>query len=222
VQNAQWSRNEIDRFILHRLEAEKLQPTRPASKEHWLRRLTFDLTGLPPTLAELDAFLADNSARADGKVIDRLLKSPAFGERMALEWLDVVRYGDTDGLFEDHPRSLYPWRDWVVDAFNKNLPYSDFLTWQLAGDLLPKPNVVEARSGTPLHEMTPEAIKGLLLNPIYAGVGPYPSLVEDNQWVHACKKMIEEDGAEQFLVNLLYVLRECFDDEDVGLPDEST
>ena len=137
VQNAQWSRNEIDRFILHRLEAEKLQPTRPASKEHWLRRLTFDLTGLPPTLAELDAFLADNSARADGKVVDRLLKSPAFGERMALEWLDVVRYGDTDGLFEDHPRSLYPWRDWVVDAFNKNLPYSDFLTWQLAGDLLP-------------------------------------------------------------------------------------
>ena len=91
-----------------------------------------------------------------------------------------------------------------------------------SGDPLPQPNVVVAKSGTPPHEMTPEAIKGLLLNPIYAGVGPYPSLVEDNQWVHACKKMIEEDGAEQFLVNLLYVLRECFDDEDVGLPDEST
>jgi hypothetical protein len=90
-----------------------------------------------------------------------------------------------------------------------------------SGDPLPRPNVVVARSGTPPHEMTPEAVKGLLLNPIYAGVGPYPPLVEDNRWVHACKKMIEEEGAEQFLVNLLYVLRECFDDEDVGSPDES-
>ena len=79
---------------------------------------------------------------------------------------------------------------------------------------LPKPNVVAAKSGTPPHEMTPEAVKGLLLNPIYAGVGPFPAIVEDNQWVHACEKMIEEDGAEQFLVNLLYVLRECFGDDD--------
>ena len=89
------------------------------------------------------------------------------------------------------------------------------------GDPLREPNGGVARPGTPPHEMTPEAIKGLLLNPIYAGVGPYPPLVEDNQWVHACKKMIEEDGAQQFLVNLLYVLRECFGDEDVGTPDES-
>ncbi len=88
-------------------------------------------------------------------------------------------------------------------------------------DPLPKPNVVVAKSGTPPHEMTPEAIKGLLLNPIYAGVGPYPAIVEEKQWVRACEKMIEEEGAEQFLVNLLYVLRECFDDEDVGPPDES-
>ena len=88
-------------------------------------------------------------------------------------------------------------------------------------DPLPKPNVVVAKSGTPPHEMTPEAIKGLLLNPIYAGVGPYPAIVEKRQWVCACEKIIEEDGAEQFLVNLLYVLRECFDDEDVGSLDES-
>ena len=88
-------------------------------------------------------------------------------------------------------------------------------------DSLPKPNVVVAKSGTPPHEMTPEAIKGLLLNPIYAGVGPYPAIVEERQWVCACEKMIEEEGAEQFLVNLLYVLRECFGDEDVGPPDES-
>ena len=90
-----------------------------------------------------------------------------------------------------------------------------------SGNSLPKPNVVVAKSGTPPHEMTPEAIKGLLLNPIYAGVGPYPPLVEESQGVRACEKMIEEDGAEQFLVNLLYVLRECFGDEDFGPTDEA-
>jgi hypothetical protein len=143
VTNSKWPRNEIDRFILHRLESEKLQPTRPATKERWLRRVTFDLTGLPPTLKELDAFLADKSEQAARKVVDRLLKSPAFGERMALEWLDVARYGDTDGLFEDHPRSLFPWRDWVVSAFNNNLPYNDFISWQLAGDLLPNATITQ-------------------------------------------------------------------------------
>ena len=90
-----------------------------------------------------------------------------------------------------------------------------------SGHPLPKPNVVVAKSRTPPDEMTPEAVKGLLLNPVYAGVGPYPPLVEEKQWVRACEKIIEEDGAEQFLVNLLYVLRECFGDEDFGTPDES-
>ncbi len=132
-----WPRNEIDHFILAKLEGEKLQPAAPARREHLLRRLSFDLTGLPPTIEELDAFLADPSEQAVERVVDRLLASPAFGERLALEWLDVARYGDTDGLFEDHPRSIYPWRDWVVSAFNQNLPYSDFISWQLAGDLLP-------------------------------------------------------------------------------------
>ena len=137
VNNKAWPIDPIDHFILSRLEAEGLQPALPTTKEHWLRRVTFDLTGLPPTLEELDAFLADNSADARERVVDRLLKSPAFGERLALEWLDTARYGDTDGLFEDHPRAIYPWRDWVVESFNSNLPYNDFLTWQLAGDLLP-------------------------------------------------------------------------------------
>ncbi len=90
-----------------------------------------------------------------------------------------------------------------------------------SGDPLPKLNAVVAKSGTPPHEMTPKAIKGLLLNPIYAGVGPYPAIVEESQWVRACEKIIEEDGAEQFLVNLLYVLRESFSHEDIGPQDES-
>jgi hypothetical protein len=132
-----WPQNEIDRFVLQRLSSLKLKPTQPATKERWLRRVTFDLTGLPPTLAELNEFVGDDSRQAWETVVDRLLKSPAFGERLALEWLDVARYGDTDGLFEDHPRSIYPWRDWVVGAFNSNLPYNDFLAQQLSGDLMP-------------------------------------------------------------------------------------
>ena len=133
-----WARNEIDHFILAKLDTLDLKPSAPADKAHLLRRLNFDLTGLPPSIAQLDAFLADNSEDAVERIVDQLLASPAFGERLALEWLDVARYGDTDGLFEDHPRSIYPWRDWVVSAFNQNLPYSDFITWQLAGDLLPE------------------------------------------------------------------------------------
>ncbi|MEO1999938.1 MAG: DUF1549 domain-containing protein, partial [Planctomycetaceae bacterium] len=102
VDNRAWPRNEVDRFVLASLEARGLQPAAPATRPHWLRRVTFDLTGLPPTVAELDAFLADQSPSAHKRVVDRLLDSPAFGERMASEWLDVARYGDTDGLFEDH------------------------------------------------------------------------------------------------------------------------
>jgi hypothetical protein len=137
VNNHAWPIDDIDYFILRRLEAEGVQPAQPASRERWLRRVTFDLTGLPPTIEELDAFLSDKSDNAYETVVDRLLKSTAFGERLALDWLDTARYGDTDGLFEDHPRAIYPWRDWVVEAFNSNLPYNDFITWQLAGDLLP-------------------------------------------------------------------------------------
>ena len=132
-----WPRNEVDRYILETLGTHSLKPSPPADRAQLLRRVTLDLTGLPPTITELDTFLLDNSGRAYERAVDRLLASPAFGERMALEWLDVARYGDTDGLFEDHPRSIYAWRDWVVQAFNGNLPYDKFITWQLAGDLLP-------------------------------------------------------------------------------------
>jgi len=132
-----WPRNEIDRFVLETLTEHNLKPSPPATRAQLLRRVTFDLTGLPPTIAELDAYLLDNADHAYERAVDRLLAAPAYGERLALEWLDVARYGDTDGLFEDHPRTIYPWRDWLVTAFNENLPYNDFITWQLAGDLLP-------------------------------------------------------------------------------------
>ncbi len=132
-----WPRNEIDRFILSRLETEGLRPADEARKERLLRRVTLDLTGLPPTLEELDAFLADDSPGAYEQAVDRLLASPAYGERMALEWLDVARYADTYGYQADRFNHLWPWRDWVARAFNGNLGYDMFITWQLAGDLLP-------------------------------------------------------------------------------------
>jgi hypothetical protein len=143
VDQQHWPINEIDTFVLQELEANNLAPAPAASRQRWLRRVTFDLTGLPPTLAEIDAFENDRSENACERVVARLLNSPAYGERMATEWLDVARYGDTDGLFEDHGRSIYPWRDWVVDAFNSNLPYNDFITWQIAGDLLPAATVAQ-------------------------------------------------------------------------------
>lgn len=139
VENAAWPRNGIDFFVLARLEEEALAPTDEASKETLLRRVTFDLTGLPPTLDEIDAFLADDRPDAYERVVDRLLASEAYGERMATEWLDVARYADSHGYQDDGLRNMWPWRDWVIDAFNKNLPFDQFVTWQLAGDLLPDP-----------------------------------------------------------------------------------
>ncbi|HWY77756.1 MAG TPA: DUF1553 domain-containing protein [Verrucomicrobiae bacterium] len=134
-----WARNGIDQFILARLEDEGLKPSKEARRETLLRRVTLDLTGLPPTLAEIDAFLADKSPGAYEKVVDRLLASPRYGERMAVDWLDIARYADTHGYQMDRFRSMWPWRDWVIKAFNENLPYDQFITWQLAGDLLPHP-----------------------------------------------------------------------------------
>ena len=161
-----WPVNSIDHFILRRLEAEGLEPTRQASKSQWLRRVSFDLTGLPPTLEELDNFLSDESEDAYGKAADRLLESRSFGERMAQEWLDVARYGDTDGLFEDHPRSIYPWRDWVVDAFNENLAYRDFIIWQIAGDLLPEASI-EQRVATGFLRNNPTSNEGGIIDEDY-------------------------------------------------------
>ena len=132
-----WARNPIDRFILARLDKEKLRPSPQAPPERWLRRVTFDLTGLPPTQPEIDAFLTDTSPAAKETVVDRLLDSPRFGERMATPWLDVARYADSFGYQADIQTDAWPYRDWVIRAFNGNLPFDHFITQQLAGDLLP-------------------------------------------------------------------------------------
>ncbi|MGH7200710.1 MAG: DUF1549 and DUF1553 domain-containing protein, partial [Planctomycetaceae bacterium] len=129
--------NPIDAFILARLQREGLTPSPEAGKATLIRRVTFDLTGLPPTIDEIDAFLADGSPNAYEKVVDRLLASPRFGEHMARHWLDLARYGDTHGLHLDNERSIWKYRRWVIDAFNANKPYDEFTVEQLAGDLLP-------------------------------------------------------------------------------------
>ncbi len=132
-----WPRNDIDRFVLARLDREGLKPQPEATKERLIRRLSFDLTGLPPSVLEIDAFLADDSPKAYENVVDRLLASPTYGERMANDWLDLARYADTYGYQADVETDFSPWRDWVIDAFNRNLSYDQFILWQLAGDLLP-------------------------------------------------------------------------------------
>ncbi|MDZ4289821.1 MAG: PSD1 and planctomycete cytochrome C domain-containing protein [Prosthecobacter sp.] len=134
-------RNPIDAFIQARVLQEGLMPAPEASKESLIRRVTLDLTGLPPTLAEIDAFLADTTPDAYERVVSRLLKSQHYGEHMARYWLDSARYADTHGLHLDNERSMWPYRDWVVRAFNDNLTYDQFTVWQLAGDLLPNATV---------------------------------------------------------------------------------
>jgi len=131
--------NSIDAFIQQRLKEDGMEPSALADKETLIRRVTLDLTGLPPTLAEIDAFLADTSPDAYGKLVDGLMKRPTYGEHMARYWLDLARYADTHGLHLDNERSMWPYRDWVVQAFNENMPFDDFTRWQLAGDLLPDP-----------------------------------------------------------------------------------
>ena len=137
VREPAWPRNAIDRFVQARFEHRGWQPSPAADKETLIRRATFDLIGLPPTLDEVDAFLADDSPEAYERVVDRLLQSPHYGEHMARFWLDAARYGDTHGLHLDNYREMWPYRDWVVAAFNENLPYDQFTIEQLAGDLLP-------------------------------------------------------------------------------------
>ena len=127
------------RFVRADLRGTGLAPSPEASRETLIRRVSIDLTGLPPTIAEIDAFLADRAPNAFEKVVDRLLASPAFGERMAADWLDVARYADSHGYQDDGMRQMSPWRDWVIEAFNRNMPIDQFITWQLAGDLLPDP-----------------------------------------------------------------------------------
>jgi hypothetical protein len=132
-----WARNGIDWFIRDRLEREGLTPSPEADPATLIRRVTLDLTGLPPAPAEVDAFLADPSPGAYEKVVDRLLASPRYGERMVQEWLDAARYADSNGYQQDRTRTMWPWRDWVIDALNQNMPFDQFTIEQLAGDLLP-------------------------------------------------------------------------------------
>ncbi len=141
VKEQSWVRNPIDTFVLARLEREGLRPSPEADKTTLLRRVTLDLTGLPPTPAEVDAFLADKSPDAYGKRVDQLLASPHYGEKMAMPWLDLARYADTHGYHIDSLRDMWHWRDWVIDAFNRNMPYDQFTIEQLAGDLLPNATV---------------------------------------------------------------------------------
>ncbi|REA57088.1 hypothetical protein DSL64_25075 [Dyadobacter luteus] len=137
VKDESWPANEIDYFILNKQENNGLKPNEQADKERLLRRLSLDLTGLPPTLKMMDDFLADNSTNAYGKMVDYLLAQPTYGEKMAIHWLDLARYADSHGYQDDGYRTQWPWRDWVIHAFNRNMHYNDFVTWQLAGDLLP-------------------------------------------------------------------------------------
>jgi len=137
IQNNQWVKNEIDIFIAKNIENQNLEFSKMESKEILLRRLYFDIVGLPPSLDEIDQFLNDKSENSYEKVVDELLKSPNYGERMASIWMDIARYGDSHGYQDDTERTMWPWRDWVIHAYNKNLPYDEFITWQLAGDLIP-------------------------------------------------------------------------------------
>jgi mono/diheme cytochrome c family protein len=141
VKNKVWVRNPIDRFILAAIEKRGLTPSPEASKTTLIRRLSLDLTGLPPTLEEIDDFLADTSPDAYEKLVERLLDSPHYGERWGRWWLDAARYADTNGYEKDLPRSIWPYRDWVIKAFNSDMPFDQFTTEQLAGDLLPHPTL---------------------------------------------------------------------------------
>lgn len=136
VKNVDWSQTAIDPFVLRRLQAEGLSPSPPAKRAIWLRRVSLDLIGLPPTPAEVAAFVSDDSPTAEATVVDRLLASPHYGERWGRHWLDAARYADSDGFEKDKPRIVWPYRDWVVNAFNRDLPYNDFIIQQIAGDLL--------------------------------------------------------------------------------------
>ena len=139
IENQDWCQNPIDNFVMQRLQQESLTPKQSAPKSVIIRRVAFDLTGLPPTIAEVDTFLADKSKNAYSKMVDRYLSSPRYGEHMATWWLDAARFADTNGYQNDFKRSMWPWRDWVINAFNENKKFDEFTIEQLAGDLLENP-----------------------------------------------------------------------------------
>jgi hypothetical protein len=137
IADDKWSKNEIDRFVLSKLNTIGLKPSEESDKERLLKRVSLDITGLPPSIELMDEFVADNSPDAYEKVVDKLIANKGYGEKMAIHWLDVSRYSDSYGYQDDNIRSQWPWRDWLIHAFNTNMHYDQFLTWQLAGDLLP-------------------------------------------------------------------------------------
>ncbi|MEZ5044681.1 MAG: DUF1553 domain-containing protein [Saprospiraceae bacterium] len=160
IANKDWIQlNPIDNFIQKQLESSSFSPNTPADREKLLRRVSIDLTGLPPTIEEMDAFLADQSPNAYEKVVDRLLNSVSYAERMAMNWLDLARYADSHGLHADGWRYMHPWRDWVIEAFNKNMPYDQFVTWQLAGDMMPNASR-EQKLATAFHRNHPMTAEG--------------------------------------------------------------
>jgi len=132
-----WANNEIDRFVLAKLQQQKIEPSPESRKETLVRRLYFDLTGLPPSIEEVQDVMADKNPDFYEKLVDRLLTSPTYGERMAAHWLDVARFADSEGYLDDFHHEFWPYRDWVIEAYNKNLPYDDFVLWQVGGDQIP-------------------------------------------------------------------------------------
>lgn len=159
VADPAWARQTFDRFILSRLDREKLKPSSPADRLQWLRRVSFDLTGFPPTPAEARAFIDDTSDQAFEKVVDRLLASPGFGERWATPWLDLGRYADTNGFERDANRTVWPYRDWLIRSLNADMPYDQLLIRQIAGDLLPEATI-DDRVATIFHRNTQTNAEG--------------------------------------------------------------
>ncbi len=166
VTQSEWPRNPVDYFILAKLEATQRSPLPEADKTTLLRRVFMDITGLPPSPDQVNDFLNDQSPDAYEKVVDRLLASPHYGEHMAVSWLDAARYADTHGYQDDMMRTAWPYRDWVIKAFNDNLPYDQFVTWQLAGDLLPNPTR-EQMVATAFNRMHQQSMEGGIIEEEY-------------------------------------------------------
>lgn len=158
IVNTDFVNNEIDNFIIKKLEEKGINPSKRANKEKLIRRVYFDLTGLPPTIEEIEAFLKDKTPNAYERVVDKLLGSTRYGEHMTTSWLDLARYSDTHGYQDDLERVMWPWRDWVISAFNRNIPYDTFVKWQLAGDLMPNPTLeqIVATGFNRNHKITQE------------------------------------------------------------------
>jgi mono/diheme cytochrome c family protein/uncharacterized membrane protein len=169
VNNQEWARNPIDHFILAKLEQEGLIPADEADRATLLRRLSLDLTGMPPTLQERESFLTDDQPGAYQRVVDRLLASPRYGEHLARTWLDAARYGDTHGFHLDNLRSMWPYRDWVVDAYSQNMPFDQFATEQLAGDLLPEPTQAQ-KTASGFNRCNPTSAEGGMIAKEYLSI----------------------------------------------------